>query len=108
MISTRRKLVEPDVDTDEAPIGEGVRRWLDAAGNGSPSPDWVRRSSISFKPKELTLSSSVVVVGRAMRTDDRLVPTTPKDGARRACRRQCNRLDSCLYAFTKTTRSYSL
>ena len=74
--------------TDEAPVGEDVRRWLDAAGNGSPSPDSDRRSSISFKPREPTLSSSVDVVGRAMRTDDRLVPTTPKDGARRAGRRQ--------------------
>ena len=88
MISTRWKLVEPDVDTDEAPVGENVRRWPDAASSGSPSPDSVRRSSISFKPKEPTLSSSVVVVGRAMRTDDRLVPTTPKDGATRAGRRQ--------------------
>ena len=88
MISTRRKLVEPDMDTDEVPIGEDVRRWPDAAGNGNPSMDSVRRSSISFKPKEPTLSSSVVVVGRAMRTDDRLVPTTPKDGATRAGRRQ--------------------
>ena len=50
MISTRRKLVEPDVDTDEAPVGDDVRRWPDAAG--SPSPDSVRRSYISFKPKE--------------------------------------------------------
>ena len=56
------KLVEPDVDADEAP--EDVRRWPDAAGSGNPSPDSVRRSSISFKPKESTLSSSVVVVGR--------------------------------------------
>ena len=84
----RRKLVEPDVDTDEAPVDEDVRRWPDATSSGSPSPDSVRRSSISFKPKEPTLSSSVVVVGRAMLTDDRLVPTTPKDGARRAGRRQ--------------------
>ena len=73
-MSTRRKLVESDVDTDEAPVGVDVRRWQDTAGSGSPSPD----SSISFKPKEPTLSSTVVVVGRAMRrTDDRLVPTTP-------------------------------
>ena len=68
MISTRRKLVEQDVDTNEAPVGEDVRRLPDAAGNGSPSPDSVRCSSISFKPKEPTLSSSVVVVGRAMQT----------------------------------------
>ena len=88
MISTRRKLVEPDVNTDEAPVGEDVRRWPDAVGSGSPSPDSVRRSSISFKPKDPTLSSSVVVVGRAMRTDDRLVPTTPKDEATRAGGRQ--------------------
>ena len=91
MISTRQKLVEPDVYTDEAPVGDDVRRWPDAAGSGSgsPSPDSVRRSSISFKPMEPTLSSSVVVVGRATRTDDRLVPTTPKDGATRDGRRQC-------------------
>ena len=88
MISTRRKLVEQDVDTDEAPVDEEVRRWPDAAGSGNPSPDSVRRSSISFNSKEPTLSSSVVVVGRAMRTDDRFVQTTPKDGARRAGRRQ--------------------
>ena len=88
MISTKRKLVEPDVDTDEAPVGEDVRRWPDAAGSGNPSLDSVRRSSISFKPKEPTLSSSVVVVGRAMRTDGRLVPTTRKDGTTRAGRRQ--------------------
>ena len=86
-MSTRQKLVEPDVDTVEAPVGEDVRRWPDTAGSGNPSPDSVRGSSISFKPKEPTLSSSVVVVGRAMRTDDRLVPTTPKDGATRADRR---------------------
>ena len=36
MISTRRKLVEPDVDTGEAPVSEDVRRWPDAAGIGSP------------------------------------------------------------------------
>ena len=50
MISTRRKLVEQDVDTDEAPVGEdvGLRRWPDAAGSGSPFPDSVRCSSISF------------------------------------------------------------
>ena len=83
-----RKLVELDVDTDEAPVGEDVRRCPDVAGSGSPSPDSVRRSSFSFKPKERTLSSSVVFVGRAMRTDDRFVPTIPKDGARRAGRRQ--------------------
>ena len=86
MISTRRKLVEPDVDTDEATVGENVRRWPDAAGSGSPSTGSVLRSSISFKPKEPMLSSSVV--GRAMRADDRLVPTTHKDGATRAGRRQ--------------------
>ena len=88
MISARRKLVEPDVDTDEAPVGEDVCRWPDVAGSGSPAPDSVRQSSISFKTKEPTLSSSVVVVGWAMRTDDRLVSTTPKDEARRAGRRQ--------------------
>ena len=83
MISTRPKLVEQDVDTNEAPVGEdvGLRRWPDAAGSGSPSPDSVRCLSISFKPKELTLSSSVIVIGRTMQTDDRLVPTTPKVGA---------------------------
>ena len=79
-MSTRRKPVEADVDTDEVPVGEDERRWPDAAGSGNPSSDSVRRSSISFKPKEPTLYSSVVVVVRAMRTDDRLVPTTPKDG----------------------------
>ena len=81
----RHKLNEPVVDSDKAPVSEDVRRWPEAAG--SPSPDLVRRSSISFKPKEPTLSSLVVVVGRAMRTDDWLVPTTPKDGATRAGRR---------------------
>ena len=85
-MSTRRKLVEPDVDTDEALIGEDVRRWPNAAGSGSSSPDFVRRSSISFKPKEPTLSSSVVV-GRAKQTDDRFVPTAHKDGTRRTGRR---------------------
>ena len=95
MTSTRRKLVEPDVDTDEAPVGEDVRCWPDAAGSGNLSPDSVRRSSITFKPKELTLSSSVVVVGRVMQTDDRLVPTTPKDGAMRAGRRQYNKNIIC-------------
>ena len=84
MISTRRKLVEPDVDTDEAPVGEDVQRWPDTPGSGNPSPDSFHRSSIYFKPKEPTLSSSVVVVGWAIRTDDRVVPTTPKNGARRA------------------------
>ena len=79
-MSTRRKLVERDVDTDEAPVSEDVRCWLDTASSGS-----VHHSSISFKQKESTLSSSVVV-GRAMQTDDRLVPTTPMDGARRAVR----------------------
>ena len=88
MISTRRKLVEQDVDTDEAPVAEDVRRWPDAAGSGSPSPNSVRRSSISFKPKEPTLSSSVDFVGWVMRTDEQLVLTTPKNGARRAGRRQ--------------------
>ena len=89
MISTRRKLVEPDVDTDEAPVGEDVRRWPDTADSGSPSLDSVRRSSISFKQKEPTLSSSVVVGGQATRTDDRLlVSTTPKDGCTRAGRGQ--------------------
>ena len=87
MISTSWKLVEPDVDTDAAPVGEDVRRWPDAAGSGSPSSDSVRRSSISFQPKEPTLSSSVVVGDRATRTDDRLVSITPKDGATRAGRR---------------------
>ena len=33
MISTRRKLVEPDLNTDEAHVGENVRRWPDAAGS---------------------------------------------------------------------------
>ena len=88
MISTKRKLVEPDVATDEAPVGDDVRRWPDSAGSGRPSPDSVRCSSIAFKPKVPTLSSSVVVVGRAMRTDDQFVPTTPKDEATRAGRRQ--------------------
>ena len=87
-MSTRRKLVETDVDTDKAPVGDDVRRWPNTAGSGSPCLDSVRRSSISFKPKEPTLSSSVVVVGRGMRTDDRLVLTTPKDGAMRAGRQQ--------------------
>ena len=62
-MTTRRKLVEQDVDTDEAPVGEDVRRWPDAAGSGSPSSDSVRRSSISFKTKEPTLSSSGLAVG---------------------------------------------
>ena len=79
MMMTRRKLVESDVDTEEAPVGEDVWHWPDTAGSGSPSPDSVHRSSISFKAKEPTLSSSVVV-GRAMRTDDRLVPTTLRTG----------------------------
>ena len=83
MTSTRQILVEQDVDTDEAPAGEDVRRWP----GRSPSPDSIRRSSISFKPKEPTLSSSVVVVGRTMRTDDWPVPTTRKDGAWMAGRR---------------------
>ena len=87
-MSTRRKPIEPDVDADEAPVGEDVRRWPDAAGSGNPSSNSVRRSSISFKPKEPTLYSSVVVVVRAMRVEDRLVPTTPKDGAMTADRRQ--------------------
>ena len=83
---TRRKLVNPDMNNDKAPIGEDVRHWPDLAGSGSPSPNSVHRSSISFKPKETTLSALVVVVGRTMRTDDRLVLTTPKDEARRAGR----------------------
>ena len=87
-MSTRRKLVETDVDTDEAPVDEDVRRCSVAVGSGSPSPDSVCRSSISFKPKEPTLSSLVVVVGRATRADDRLVPTTPKDEVTKAGRRQ--------------------
>ena len=87
MISTRRKLVEPDVDTEEAAVSEVVRRWPDAADSGSLSPDSGGRSSISFKPKEPTLSS-LVVVSRAMRTDDQLVPTITKDRARRAGRQQ--------------------
>ena len=65
-MSTRRKLVEPDVNTDEAPVSEDARRWRDTAGSGSPSPDSINRSSISFKPKEPTLSS--VVVGRAIQS----------------------------------------
>ena len=85
-MSTRRKLVQPDVDIEEAPVGEDIRRWLDTARSGNPSPDYIHLSSISFKQKEPTLSS--VVVGRAMQTDDRRVPFTPKDMARRAFRRQ--------------------
>ena len=108
MISTRRKLVEPDVDTDEAPVGEDVRRWSDAAGSGRTSPDSVHRSSISFEPKEPTLSSSVVVVGRASRTDDRLlVSPIPKDWATRAGRRQLNLrnirdVSRCIHAINST------
>ena len=59
MMSTRQQFVEPDVDTDEAPIGEDVRRSPDTAGSGSPSPDSIRRSSIFLKPKEPTLTSVV-------------------------------------------------
>ena len=72
-----------DVDTEEAPVGADVLRWPDTAGSGSSSPDYIfyiNRSSISFKPKEPTSSS--FVVGRALQTDDRLVPTSPKEGAR--------------------------
>ena len=87
-MSTRRQLVKPDVDTDKAPVGEDVRRRPDTAGSGIPSPDSIHRSSISFKPKELTLSS--VVTGRAMQADDQLVRTTPKDGDRRAGRQHLN------------------
>ena len=88
MISSRRKLVEQDVNTDEAPVTEDVSRWPDAAGSGSPYPDSVRRPFISFKTKEPTFSSLVDFVGWVMRTDEQLVPITPKDGARRAGRRQ--------------------
>ena len=85
-MSTSRKLDEPGVETEEASVGENVRRWTDTAGSGSISPDSINRSSISFKPKEPTLSS--VVVGRAIQTDDQPDPITYKDRARRAGRRQ--------------------
>ena len=70
------------------PGGGDVRRWPNAAGSGNPSPDSVRRSSISFKPKEPTLSSSFCRRRASNATDDRLVPTAPEEGARRAVRRQ--------------------
>ena len=79
-MSARRELAEPDVDADEDDVGEDVRLWPDIAGSGNPSPDSSRRSS-SFKPKEPTEMS--VASGRATQADDRPVPTTPKDGARR-------------------------
>ena len=84
-MSTRRNLVEPDVDIIAAPVDESVRRWPKTAVSGSPSPDSICRSSFSLKPKDTTLSS--VAVSRAMQMDDQLVATTPKDEARRACRR---------------------
>ena len=92
------------MDTDESPVGENVRRWTDAASSGSPSPDSDPRSFISFKPKEHALSSSVVVVGRAMLTDDRLVPTTRKDGVRRAGPRQYYHHDIPKLLFLKVSR----
>ena len=70
--------MNPDVDTNEVPVCEDVRRWPDTAGSGSFSLDSIRRSSISFKSKEPMLSS-LVIVSRVMQTDDRLVQTTPKD-----------------------------
>ena len=85
-MSTRRQLVEPDVDTDEVPVGEDVHRWLDTSDGGSSYRDFIHRSSISFKWKEPTSIS--IDIGRALQTDDRLVPITPKNGARRAGRRQ--------------------
>ena len=85
-MSTRRHPVEPDVDTDEAPVSEDVRRRPDTADSGSPSPDSIHLSSISCKAKEPTSTS--VIVGWALQTEDRLVPTTSTDGARRAGRRQ--------------------
>ena len=85
-MSTRRQLVEPDVYTDEVHAGEDSHPWPDTADSGNPSPDSTSRSSVSLKLNKHTLSS--VVVDRALLTNDRLVPTTPNVGARRAGRRQ--------------------
>ena len=81
-MSTKRQLLEPDVNTDEAHVGDDVRCWPGTADRGSSSPDSIHCSSISFKPKEPTLSSAVI--GRALQTDDRLVPTNPKEGTWKA------------------------
>ena len=67
-MSTRRKLVELDVDIDEAPVGEDVRRWPDTAGSGCHSSDIsVTHLSPSSRrnPRYLHRSSSV---GQCRRT----------------------------------------
>ena len=86
MMSTKRQPVESDVDTDEVPVGEDVRRWPDTTDSGCPSPDFIHRSFISLKPKKPI--SIAVVFDRALQTDDWLVATTHKDGAKRAGRRE--------------------
>ena len=72
-MSTRRHLAEPDMDTDEGPVGKDERRWSDLAVSGSPSPDSTIRSATSVKPKEPT--EMLVADSRAMQADDRPVPT---------------------------------
>ena len=42
--STNKGIVEPDADTDKAPVGEGVNRWSESNPSVSPSPDSFCRS----------------------------------------------------------------
>ena len=79
--SARKKLVKTDLDTGEAPVDEDINRWSDT-DNDTPSPDSIHQSSISFKPKEPTLS--MVVDIRTTKIDNRLVLPTPKKGDGRA------------------------
>ena len=108
-MSTRRHLVEPDVDTNGAPVGEDVRRLPNTADSGNPFPHSIHHSCISFKPKEPTFSS--VVDGRVLQTDDRLIPTSPKDGSKVD---NTNYVESCIdrglcYVFLVSTMlAYSL
>ena len=87
VMSTKKRLVKPDTDTDEASIGEGVNRWPKSNPSGSPSRDSVHRSSSPSDRNEGPPCISAVG-GRATQADNRFVPITPKKGAKRAGPRQ--------------------
>ena len=73
-MSASKVLVEPDADTDEAPVGEDVNCWHES----DPAVALLQNPSLDrhpLRPKEPTSTSPID--GRTTQADERFVPTTP-------------------------------
>ena len=83
-MSARNRLVETDMDSDEALVGKDVNRWLESDHSDSRSSDC---PPIVIPVQTTKLTSTSVVGGRTTQADNRFVSTDPTDGTIRAVRR---------------------